>query len=151
MVAQSNKIIDNPVEAPKVKKMLSDFNLKVGDLVTLQSYTVHGGGIIFRIVKDSKPRMDAVRMMTRQFGYMYNTWCDPVKGKEIPHLRLYGCIELFPVFNFMSFKAKKHSVEYRHIPSRIKKVDLLALGKTFAEFQMFITEEMKKLQGNGDD
>lgn len=128
---------------------LSDKGFAVGDLVTYTNsgYTNHL--TIYRIVKDCPPQHDAVvtEVDHPRTGTRYKTkiWAMPGKRTKVPHIRLYGCVEIVPAFNFFPrYKESKKTVAYSAL-YRLTKVDILELAKSFSRYQDFITSESKRL------
>jgi len=159
-------VLDVPGMKTTMSRKLADFNLCEGDLVTLHAHGLNSGGVIYRIVKDSVPRSDAVRGQYTDYqrsryhgsrGLMGTSrmtpairegWVD-AKRKPINQTRLSGCIELYPVFSFMAFKGNgKKLVTYSQIPKRVQKIELVALASSFANFHIFLNQELKRLQGD---
>lgn len=128
---------------------LGDKGFSVGDLVTYTNsgYTNHL--TIYRIVKDCPPQQDSVVAEVnhpRSLGhYKSKVWVKPGTKTKVPHIRLYGCVEIIPAFNFFPrYKEAKKTVAYSAL-YRLTKVDILELARSFSRFQDFITEESKRL------
>lgn len=137
---------------------LSDFNFKVGDLVSVSGQGLESGGVIYRIVKDYEPAKDAVYSIitspSRRYTRTRTGWAYPNESKrknkrliQVPHIKLDGCISLRPEFAFMPSRKtdKLRTVPYSQIMERVTKVDIVSLGATFATYQNFINEELAKL------
>ena len=136
---------------------LSTLNYSVGDLVTYTTMSWNNGMTIFRIVKDCPQRLDAVwgpvgtqrkspfssslRTQSR------NSWVKPGTRTEIPKVRLRGCVEIVPVCQlFPGPYVGKKTVQYSNL-YRLRKIDVLELGKGFAKFQQFIHDEIGRIKG----
>ena len=127
---------------------LSDKGYRVGDLVTYANTGYSNHLTIYRIVKDCPPQVNAVlteapRM--RGSSWKKQIWAKPGTRTSIPQIRLYGCVEIMPVFNFFPrFKEGKKTVSYSTL-YRLTKIDILELAKSFSRYQDFITTESKRL------
>lgn len=136
---------------------LKKFGLQVGDLVTIHDYYRGGNyGNIYKITGENLPCLDAtwgikkIRVYKRTYHnnatYDRYTWLSKT-GKSLNMNQIVGTIELTPVFSFMSDNlSKKRKVRYDFVSSKIKKIDLITLGKSFASFKEFINSEVKKIQ-----
>jgi len=132
---------------------LSDHSLSLGDLVTLQGYGINSGGVIYTITADNLPRTDAkwgsktVRpYKNKDFSYTKRGWQDN-DGNILNNVQIFGSIELTPVFSFMpSCRLSKKKVRYDQIATRVKKVDIIKLGESFASFKQFIDQQLKMMQ-----
>lgn len=147
---------------PGPRNSLSDYHYAIGDLVTLSGKGLNSGGIIYKITKDCPPPYDATwgtykhhvtrymsgpgRRKAAKHTYEKQWWLNE-KHRPINDLHIHGCITLHPVFAFAATKIKSKSVPYRQIEKRIKRVDIIELSLTFAKFQTFIKEELKRLSG----
>ena len=128
---------------------LSNWDLSVGDLVTYSFTSYSNGMTLYRIVKDCPPNEDLVwTQVKRPYGYSARSyWTKPGNKTPVPDIRVRGCIELAPVLQvFPGPPSGKRTVAYTKL-GRVKKVDVLALGKSFAALQDFINEEIKRLTG----
>lgn len=163
------KITDVQNYKEDIERKLSDYGLAEGDLVVVSGHGLNSGGNIYRISKDCPPRKDAVYGQYTSYsrGYgpkrgrthtQYSGWITlgknparPYHGYEINTTRLLGCIEVVPVFSFMAYtggrSTGKKLVRYNRINSTVKKIDIVALASQFASFQLFINQELKRLQG----
>lgn len=129
--------------------------LTVGDLVTYSGMTYSNCLTLFRIVKDCSPRMDAVwGELGRQRRWCRKTvsprmgWVKPGTRTAVPYVRLRGCVEIAPAFRLIDgvgAHPSKRAVSYENL-WRIKKVDVLALGESFARYQDFIRAEVRSIQ-----
>jgi len=149
------------------KQTLSYYDLKLNDIVTFTSTARGNGMTLYRIDKDSPPRLDATygtyktqiplyrrnrkannTNVKTQYTEYTEGWCYPGKSTRIPNIRLHGCIELKPVFQLLpGSRVKKHTVPYSSIRNSIKKIDILELARSFSDFQSFIQGEAKRLSG----
>jgi len=133
---------------------ISKLNLVVGDLVT-----ICGTGIIYRVININNPVRDAVSVhkivKTKTWhGEIYKhkrqCWCD-TKGKEIPKKKVFGSIEIEHMFSlFQTEKAPgaKKSIANNAAIWWITKLDVLTLGRNFAQFQLFLIDEVKRYQSS---
>ena len=139
---------------------LKKFGLQVGDLVTINDYYKGSYGKIYKITGENLPCLDAkwgiktIRVYKTSYysknnsktTYERHTWLSKT-GKSLNMNQIVGTIELTPVFSFMSDNlSKKRKVRYDFVSSKIKKIDLITLGKSFASFKEFINSEVKKIQ-----
>lgn len=132
---------------------LSNWDLSVGDLVTYSFTSYSNGMTLYRIVKDCPPNEDLVWTQVKSpYGFSSRyasrySWTKPGNKTPVPDIRVRGCIELTPVLQiFPGPPSGKRTVAYSKL-GRVKKVDVLALGKSFSSFQDFINEEIKRLTG----
>jgi hypothetical protein len=153
-------ITDLPNWRESMAVKLSDFGLAEGDLVTVEGHGLNSGGNIYRILKDSPPRSDARWGQYTDYSPRWSRksrkekrrdgWVD-AKGYLINPTRLRGCIEVMPVFSFMAYptgaKAGRKLISYSKIKRQVKKIDLMAMATQFASFQLFINQELRRLQG----
>lgn len=130
---------------------LSDRGLAVGDLVTYSFTSYNNGMTLYRIIKDCPPNEDLVWTLAKSpYGRSYSDksfWSKPGNKTPVPDIRVRGCIELVPVLQvFPGPPSSKRTVAYERL-GRVRKVDVLALGKSFSAFQDFINEEIRHLTG----
>jgi len=132
-----------------IKMNLTDHSLKLGDLV---AFNDKGDGTIYVITKNNPPIEDAtwgsqvIRSYTnKNYSYSRRGWIDK-RGKIMSNIKLYGSIEITPAFSFMSTYCTKKKIRYDQIKYRIKKIDIIELGKTFAAFKQFINDELQRIQ-----
>jgi hypothetical protein len=136
---------------------LESMGLREGDIVTVHAHGLNAGGIIYRIAKNCPPLPNAVWGTYKEYRRWggprgrdnnFSTregWLHPKGLRVIPEVRQYGCVELQPVFSFMPHSKTKKVISYKHIHSKVKKVDIVQLGVSFAEFQQFIGAELARL------
>lgn len=128
---------------------LSDKKMTVGDLVTYTLTSFTNGMTIYRIVKDCPPNPDLVWTEVRGDSWSAWTrmaWVKPGTKTPVPNVRLKGCIEIVPVFQFLPGPAaSKRTVSYDAL-FRVIRVDVLELGRSFSNFQSFIDEEVRRLK-----
>lgn len=128
---------------------LSDRELSAGDLVTYTLTSFTNGMTVYRITKDCPPNPDLIWGVVR--GRPLPTlhkmaWMKPGTHAPVPNVRLRGCIEITPVFQFLPGpSASKRTVSYDTL-YRVRKVDVVELGRSFANFQSFIDEEVRRLK-----
>lgn len=137
---------------------LSNYKLSLGDLVTINGITLNSGGIIYAIVKDNPPNADVVwgktthKVYKSSYGFAnsyerYGWLNKNGKGKILNSIQIFGSIDLKPVFSFMpNSSLKNRKIAYQHIRTRVKKIDIISLGKSFASFKEFIDAEVKKIE-----
>ena len=130
---------------------LSKWNLRIGDVVTFEGYSWTNGMTLYRIVKDVPPSYDALYRETP--GWLYgsrkprNGWFRPGQKAPLSEIQLIGHVRLEPVCQiFPGPDSKAKNVPYNRV-DRIKKVDVLALGRGFAEFQTFLNQEVARFKG----
>jgi len=142
-------------------RTLSDMfpDLHVGDLVVYNHTTRHSGLVVYRIDKDCPPQGDAVwgeYCTPRRYRWskgapqrVATSFIYPGTRTKVPKIRLRGCIEIRPVFQLLhpGNKPLKHTVAYSQIMRRVRRVEILDLAKSFADFQDFIKAESKLLSG----
>lgn len=142
------KITDSPNINKLLNHQLCDFKLAVGDVV-MYNHNSHGNSLVlYRITKDSPPMKDLVWNKVGHAwagSYQRYGWVKPGTNVSPAKIRIYGCMEISPVIELLPSGAKKHTVAYHHIPSRITKVDVLAMAKAYANFQDFIKREVERL------
>jgi len=151
---QGTRLGDYLPRPPWLGIQLKDKDLAVGDLVTYTLTSHTNGMTLYRIVKDCPPNPDLVweSVEKKRFHqWQWKTretyaWVKPGTKTPIPVVRLKGCIEIAPVLQlFPGPKASKRTVCYDAI-YRVRKVDIVSLGRSFASFQDFIDQEVKRLK-----
>lgn len=157
------RIVDIQPRPKWIDAKLSDRGLSVGDLVTYNSVTHNNGMTIYRVDKDCPPQIDAVwGEYTDYYKSAYHKssnrgelkkrqgWCKKGTRSKIPDVRLRGCIELTPVFQIFPGPSQgRKTVSYDSL-WRVKKIDVLALGRAFSGFQEFIMQEIKRIKETAD-
>ena len=96
------------------------------------------------------PNKDAYVAEYKQYRhstYLTKGWKDPVTDKILKHYQVYGYVVLEPVFRMEgNGRANKKRVSYNDV-WRLKKVDVLELGRMFAKLNDFILCEARRLKG----
>ena len=118
----------------------------VGDLVIHRTMSYHAM-VIYRIIKDNPCNGDLVwseYKPYRRSTYMSRGWMDPVTGKVPDRRLIYGHLVLIPVFSMEEGRLRKKNVPYNEI-ARLKKVDILELGRMFSRLNDFVMSEAKRL------
>jgi len=147
--AIGTRILDDPKLSKLMNHQLSDFNLTVGDVVMYKHNSQGNSLVLYRVTKDSPPMKDLVwnksGILRWSGSYQKYGWVKPGTTVTPPKIRIYGCVEISPVIELLPSGARKHTVGYCHISSRIMKVDVLAMAKVHANFQDFIKREVARL------
>lgn len=162
----SLKIGQNILEHPRYQIIktynLNKFGLNIGDIVTITQYPYENIGILYRITGEKLPCLDAVwgvktcKIYKRSYASQINRhqtyermgWLDK-QGKLLNPNQVIGTVELTPIFTFMSnSKPKKKNLRYDCLKYKVKKIDIITLGKSFASYKEFIDSEVKRLQSD---
>ncbi len=118
----------------------------VGDLVMHRTMS-YNAMMIYRIIMDHPCNGGLVwseYKRCKSSTYMSQGWTDPVTGK-VPNSRLiYGHLVLVPVFSMEEGRLRKKNVPYNEM-FRLKKVDILELGRMFSRLNSFVMSEAKRL------
>lgn len=145
------KITDAHPPLPWINDTLLSRGYAVGDLVAYSVPLWNNYMTIYRITQDFAPCKDAVWGRYKDYSKSSENyqlgWIYPNTKKKIPRKYLCGCVEIEPVYQIIrgTFRPTKRIVEYRNF-RRLKKLDLLELGRTFAEFKEFIEKEVINYQ-----
>lgn len=129
---------------------LASKGLAVGDLVAYYYPSWNNHMTIYRIVKDSPPNHGAEWGSHRLYSTsMYNIgqgWVYPGTKRRMSYRVLQGYVEIEPVYQIIRgpYKPSNRKVDYRSL-RRLKKLDVLELGRTFAGLKDFIESEVKKM------
>lgn len=125
---------------------MSARGFNVGDLVMHRTMS-YNSMVIYRIIEDYPCNGNLVWSEYKPYKrstYISRGWTDPTTGK-VPNRRLiYGHLVLVPVFSMEGVKLNKKNVPYNEV-SRLKKVDILELGRMFSRLNEFVLSEAKRL------
>ncbi len=123
-----------------------------GELVLYKSMS-YNTMTIYRIVEDCPANSDAIwgeYKAHKRSTYLSKGWVHPVTKKPIDRRLLHGYMVLMPVFNMEDPKSNRTSNKKR-VPYndvwRLKKVDILELGRMFAKLNDFVMSEVRRLKG----
>jgi len=125
---------------------MKDRGFNVGDLVIHRAMS-YNSMVIYRILEDRPCNGDLVWLEYKPYKrstYMSRGWINPVTGKVPDRRLIYGHLVLAPVFSMESGKLNKKNVPYNEV-SRLKKVDILELGRMFSRLNDFVLSEAKRL------
>jgi hypothetical protein len=162
----SLKVGQNVLEHPRYQVIktynLSKFGLNIGDIVKINQYSYENGGTLYRVTGENPPYLDAVwgvktcKVYKRSYASQVNHhqthermgWLDK-QGKLLSPSQVIGTVEFTPIFTFMSNnKLKKKNLRYDSLKYKVKKIDIITLGKSFASYKEFIDSEIKRLQSD---
>lgn len=118
----------------------------VGDLVIHRTMS-YNAMVIYRIIKDNPCNEELVWTEYKPYArstYMSRGWVDPATGKPPNRRLLYGHLVLVPVFSMEGGRLNKKNIPYNEA-SRLKKVDILELGRMFSRLNDFVMSEAKRL------
>ena len=125
---------------------MKERGFNVGDLVlcTVASYN---SMVIYRIIEITP--CDGELVWSEYKNYKRSTcmsrgWTNPVTGKVSDRRLMYGHLVLVPVFSMEEGRLRKKNVPYNEV-SRLKKVDILELGRMFSRLNDFVMSEAKRL------
>lgn len=118
----------------------------VGDLVMHRTMS-YNSMVIYRIIEYHQCNGNLVWSEYKPYKRstcMSRGWTDPVTGK-VPNRRLiYGHLVLVPVFGMEEGRLRKKNIPYNEV-FRLKKVDILELGRIFSRLNDFVMSEAKRL------
>jgi hypothetical protein len=124
----------------------------VGELVLYKSMS-YNTMTIYRVMEDCPAKSDVVWGEYRAYKrstYLSKGWVHPVTGKPIERRLLHGYMVLIPVFNMDDSKSNR-AVNKKRVPYndawRLKKVDILELGRMFSKLNDFVMSEVSRLKG----
>jgi hypothetical protein len=123
-----------------------------GELVLYRSMS-YNTMTIYRIVEDCPANSDATwgeYKSHKRSTYLSKGWIHPVTGKPIERRLLHGYMVLTPVFSMDDTRSNKlgnkKKVPYPEV-WRLKKVDILELGRMFSKLNDFVMSEVSRLKG----
>ena len=121
----------------------------VGDLVEHRTIS-YSNLMFYRIIQDVPPMKEAYvgeYKMYRNSTYKVKGWMHPATSKPLKHGYVYGHVVLEPVFRMDTVgRCNKKRVAYTEM-WRLKKVDILELGKMFSKLNDFVMSEARRLKG----
>lgn len=144
------------------KKSIEEFKLRVGDLVALSGHGLNSGGIIYRIVEDHPPEKLQEQPKDSRGHWSWRRRNISAKtGKPVSYAAVNGFVYVVPVLKFAEYQPKNRRgktistrgrklVEYRHVETRLRRVDIVELGVFYANFKAFVEKEVKRLSGEDD-
>lgn len=141
------KITEAQPPLPWINDTLMSKGFSIGDLVSYSIPIYNNYMTIYRITADNSPCKDAIWGRYKDYSKSSETyqlgWIYPGTKKKIPRKYLCGCIEIEPVYQIIrgTYRPIKRIVEYRDI-RRLKRLDVLELGRIFAGFKEFIEKEV---------
>jgi hypothetical protein len=118
----------------------------VGDLVMHRTMS-YNAMVLYRIIEDHPCNGKLVWSEYKAYKrstYMSRGWVDPVTGKVPDRRLIYGHVVLSPVFSMEESRLRKKNIPYNEL-SRLKKVDILELGKMFSRLNDFVMSEARRL------
>jgi hypothetical protein len=122
-----------------------------GELVLYRSMS-YNTMTIYRIVEDCPANGNATwgeYKAHKRSTYLSKGWIHPVTGKPIERRLLHGYMVLIPVFNMDDSKSNR-AVNKKRVPYndvwRLKKVDILELGRMFSKLNDFVMSEVSRLK-----
>lgn len=147
-ISEGTKVTEIDPQPHWINDTLLSKGFAVGDLVSYSHPAWNNHMVIYRIVQDHPPNHEAVWGIYRDYsknsmaGFQMG-WTYPDTKKRMPWRYVQGCIEIEPVYQIIRgpYRPSKKTVEYRSL-RRIKKLDVLELGRTYAGLKDFIEREI---------
>jgi hypothetical protein len=122
----------------------------IGDLVLYKTMS-YNAMTIYRIIDDCPSDGEALWQEYKAYPrstYLSRGWVDPSTGKAIDRRLVQGHMVLLPAFSMEDNKTnrapRKKKVPYYDM-SRIKKIDILEIGRMFSKINYFLMSEAKRL------